>query len=92
MAIPQIIAESCIKVFKFYENHRIHEAILVNNQIMRLAGVFETEDKQAALEFAYRLCQRYSTIVTPNPLRYRVWVDVRCTENFAVGKPLKMSA
>jgi len=48
MAIPQIIAESRIKVFKFYENHRIHEAILVNNQIMRLAGVFETEDKQAA--------------------------------------------
>jgi len=85
MAVPQIFAESQVNVFKFYKNGAIHEAILVNNQILRLAGAFATDDKQAALKFAYKLCREYTTLITPNPFRYRVWVDVRCQETFAVG-------
>jgi len=88
MAIPQIVAESQISIFKFYKNGVIHEAILVNNQILRLAGVFEIDDKQTALKFAYKLCREYPTLVTPSPFIYRVWVDVRCQEKFAVGMPL----
>lgn len=90
MAVPQIIAESQISIFKFYENGKIHEAILVNNQILRLAGIFEIDNKQSALKFAYQLCQQYPTLITPNPQRYRVWVDVRCQEQFAVGQPLQV--
>lgn len=92
MAIPQIVAESQVNIFKFYKNGEIHEAILVNNQILRLAGIFETDDKQSALKFAYKLCRQYPTLITPNPFRYRVWVDVRCPEKFAVGTPLTASS
>jgi hypothetical protein len=91
MAVPHIISESRVTIFKFYENAEIHEAILVNNQIMRLAGDFATEQHQAAIAFAYKLCQQYPTVITPNASRYRVWVDVRCSEKFDIGKTLSLS-
>ncbi|MGF1458327.1 MAG: hypothetical protein ACFBSG_04805 [Leptolyngbyaceae cyanobacterium] len=88
MAVPHILAESQVKAFKFYEQGSIQEAILVNNQIMRLAGNFALEQKQAAFDLAYDLCQQYSTMITPGAKAYRVWVDVRCTRPFSVGTRL----
>lgn len=92
MAVPHIISESHIQVFKFYESGAIYEAILMKNHIMRLAGVFSEEEKQKAIDFAYKLCREYPTLITPNPSRYRVWVDVRCPIKFDSGEPLEERA
>lgn len=88
MAVPHIISESRVNVFKFYENAEIHEAILAHNQIMRLAKVFPADQKQAAIAFAFQLCQKYATLITPNSTRYRVWVDVRCPHEIYADNPL----
>lgn len=93
MAVPYIISESQVQVFKFYENAAIHEAVFVNNRIMRLAGVFAADDKQSAFEVAYQLCDEYPTLLMPGQSQYRVWVDVRCIKDFAaVSKPLASSS
>ena len=91
MAVPHIVSESRVTIFKFYENREIHQAILVNNQIMRLVGDFAADQHQAAIAFACKLCQKYPTVITPNASRYRVWVDIRCSLTFDVNHPLSLS-
>jgi hypothetical protein len=78
MAVPHILPESKVSIFKFYDNDAIHEAVFVDGKIMRLAGKFAATHKREAFNFAYGLSQKYFTLMTPGANYYRIWVDIRC--------------
>lgn len=88
MAVPHVLPESKINVFKFYDNHAIHEAILFQGNIMKLAGIFSGEQQQEAFDFAYTLAQDFFTLITPSSAVYRIWVDIRCRQDFRISFPL----
>ncbi len=88
MAVPNVIPESKVNVFKFYDNHAVHEAILFQGRILRLAGIFHSNKKSEAFNFAYTLCQEFFTLITPSSSVYRVWVDIRCRDTFNLSFPL----
>lgn len=88
MSIPHLAPASQLKIFKFYDNHRIHEAIMYDQVIMKLAKVFPAERRDEAYQFAMYLSQRYSTVLSPATDVYRVWVDIRCRDNFELSFPL----
>jgi len=67
MAVPHILPESNVKIFKFYDSAAIHEAVFIENTIMRLVGIFSIDQKREAFDFAYKLCQEYATLMTPSP-------------------------
>jgi hypothetical protein len=90
MAVPRVVPESQISVFKFYDDRAIHEAVLWEGTILRLAGVFDSDQKREALEFAYGLSQDYATLITPSAALYRVWVDIRYRRDFNLSLPLPM--
>lgn len=90
MALPDIVPESQINIFKFYENSEIHEAVIHKNCLMKLAGVFPAVDKQAAIDFAYQLCENHPTLLTPGASHYRVWVDMRCPQEFDIKTVLPL--
>jgi hypothetical protein len=92
MAVPHVLPESQVKIFKFYDNQAIHEAILVEGRLMRLAGVFSSDQKREAFDFAYELCQQYFTMITPSATVYRIWVDIRCRQDFRLSLPLPLTA
>ena len=91
MAVPRVVPESQVSVFKFYDDQAIHEAVLWENTILRLAGVFDSDQKREALDFAYGLSQDYATLITPSATLYRIWVDIRCRRNFNLSMPLPLS-
>ena len=91
MALPEIVPESKIKIFKFYENSAIHEAIIHKNCLMKLAGIFPSNEKQVAINLAYQLCENYPTLLTPGASESRVWVDMRCPQKFDVKTVLPLS-
>ncbi|NEQ47239.1 MAG: hypothetical protein F6K00_28350 [Leptolyngbya sp. SIOISBB] len=55
---------------------------------MRLAKVFPAERRDEAYQFAMSLSQGYSTVLSPATDVYRVWVDIRCRDNFELSFPL----
>ncbi len=85
MAVPHILPESQVGIFKFYDKNAIHEAVIVNGKIMRLTGIFSAIQKREAFNFAYGLSQKYFTPMTPGADRCRVWVDVRCETDLQKG-------
>lgn len=91
MAVPHVLPESQVSIFKFYDNYAIHEAILVTGKIMRLAGVFDGDRKREAFSFAYDLSQWYQTLITPSGSSYRIWVDIRCRDEFQLSQSLNGS-
>ncbi|MEM1291499.1 MAG: hypothetical protein AAGH67_08505 [Cyanobacteria bacterium P01_H01_bin.162] len=90
MALPDIMPESQVNIFNFYENHAIYEAVLHKNRFMKLAGVFLAVDKQGAIDFAYQLCENYPTLLTPGSSQYRVWVDMHCPQEFDIKTVLPL--
>lgn len=85
MSIPRVVPSSQLAIFKFYDNYEIHEAILYGNTIMRLAKVLPAENRDEAYQFACKLSQQYTTLLSPCPNIYRIWVDIRCRENFQMS-------
>jgi hypothetical protein len=88
MAVPYIVPESTVSIFKFYDGDAVHEAVFANGRVVRLAGIFSAHQKQEAFAFAQDLCQAHFTVMTPGSILYRVWVDVRCPRDFKLGMML----
>ncbi len=82
MPVPKLASASQIKIFKYYSNHQAHEAIMHDNVIMKLAKVLPTDMRDEAYHIAHSLSQRYPTVLSPAADVYRVWVDVRCPDDF----------
>lgn len=82
MSIPSLAPASQLGVFKFYGDRQVHEAIMHNQVIMKLAKVMPAEERDEAYQFAHSLSQRYPTVLSPANDVYRVWVDIRCPDDF----------
>lgn len=82
MPIPRLVPASEINIFKFYEDGRVHEVIMHDGVIMKLAKAFLIEQSKEAYQFAHSLSQNYSTVLSPASDIYRVWVDIRCLDDF----------
>ena len=87
MSIPSLAPASQLEIFKFYSNHQAHEAIMHNNMIMKLAKVLPSDMRDEAYHIAHSLSQRYPTALSPADDVYRVWVDVRCPDEFNLSMP-----
>lgn len=81
MSIPSLAPASQLGTFKFYSNCQIHEAIMHDNVIMKLAKVLPSDQRDEAYHIAHALSQCYSTVLSPATDVYRVWVDVRCPDD-----------
>ena len=82
MSVPSFIPASQLGIFKLYRDHQAHEAIMHNNVIMKLAKVLPSDMRDEAYHIAHSLSQRYPTVFSPATDVYRVWVDVRCPDEF----------
>lgn len=89
MSLPRIAPVSKLGVFKFYDNYAIHEAVLHEGTILKLAMVFQAEQREEAFRFAFQLSQKYVTLISPCAALYRVWVDIRCQTDFRLSCPIK---
>lgn len=50
--------------------------------IMRLVKVLPSDMRDEAYHVAHSLSQHYPTVLSPATDVYRVWVDVRCPDDF----------
>ena len=82
MSIPSLAPASQLETFKFYGNNQVHEAVMHDHMIMKLAKVLPSEMRDEAYHIAHSLSQRYPTVLSPATDVYRVWVDIRCPDNF----------
>jgi hypothetical protein len=71
---------SDIEVFRFCYRHEVHEAAFHNDQVLKLAGMFLSDQRRDAIAFAARLSDRYYTLLTANANLYKIWVERRCRE------------
>ena len=88
MTIPHLVPASKIKIFKLYNDGHVHEAIRYNQVVMKLAKIFLLEQREEAYQFAHSLSQNYATVLSPASDVYRVWVDIRCPNDFGLSFPL----
>lgn len=71
---------SDVQVFRFCYRHEIHEAAFYDNQVLKLAGVFLSEQRHDAIALAARLSHDYYTLLTANANLYKIWVERDCRE------------
>ncbi|WP_008313930.1 hypothetical protein [Leptolyngbya sp. PCC 6406] len=73
---------SSVQVFRFCYNHEIHEAAFYEDQVLKLAGVFLSDQRQEAIALAGRLSHNHYTLLTANANLYKIWVERKCHESF----------
>lgn len=78
MSIPHVAPASQLKPFKFYEQQAVHDAVLHEGVILKLAQIFSVDNRNDAYQFAYQLGQQYTALISPDSSWYRIWVDIRC--------------
>ena len=88
MGLPRIVPGSKLNVFKFYGNRAISEAVIYEGAILKLAMAVTSERRKDAYQCAYRLSQEYVTLMSPDAALCRVWVDIRCPEDFRLASKL----
>ncbi|MFE4106148.1 hypothetical protein [Almyronema epifaneia] len=78
MFLPQVVADSEIKSFNFYQSGIIYQATVYQNVIYKLISDFKFSDRQGAYLTACDLCENgMQSLVTAAVDAYYVWVDVR---------------
>ena len=82
MGVPRIIPASQLNIFKFYRDNAVHEAVFHKGTILKLAYALPIDAREQAYKCALRLSQNYTTVLSPCGSLYRVWVDVRCPDEF----------
>lgn len=85
MGLPRIVPVSKLKIFKFYENGSITEAVVHENVVLKLAKIVPIEHSKDAYGFAHDLSQNHVTVMSPGGDFYRVWVDIRCSVDFKLS-------
>jgi hypothetical protein len=73
---------SAVQVFRFCYRHEIHEAAFYEEYVLKLAGVFLSDQRHEAIALANRLSESYHTLLTANANIYKIWVERRCHEHF----------
>lgn len=92
MSLPRICPASSLNIFKFYANCAIHEAVLYEGTIMKVAQAFQHEQREEAFDFAYKMGREYATLISPCSFQYRVWVDVRFPVEAELSCPIRPKA
>ncbi|NJL87278.1 MAG: hypothetical protein HC886_16955 [Leptolyngbyaceae cyanobacterium SM1_1_3] len=78
MFLPQVVADSEIKSFNFYQGGIIYQATVYQNVIYKLISDFKFSDRQGAYLTACDLCENGTqSLVSAAADAYYVWVDVR---------------
>lgn len=91
MGLPRVVPASRLNIFNFYANHAIHEAVFYENTILKLAKIIPLNKSEEAHHFARELSQEYTTVISPGPFLYRVWVEIRCPMDFKLSPKLAVS-
>ncbi|MEB3233547.1 MAG: hypothetical protein VKJ64_21240 [Leptolyngbyaceae bacterium] len=86
--LPSVLSESCIQPFKFYDGHRVREAIFVQKTFYRYVALYLNTHRQRAYDTSISLAnQGYHTVITASEKGLKVWVDVRCQERGCEKSP-----
>jgi hypothetical protein len=78
MANLNIAPLSSVRIFRFSYHDELHEAAFYEDQMLKLAGRFVSDDRQDAIALAHHLSQKHYTLLTANANLYKIWVDRRC--------------
>ena len=78
MANLNIAPLSSVRIFRFLYDHELCEAAFYEDQVLKLAGRFVSDERQEAIALAHRLSQTHYTLLTANANLYKIWVDRHC--------------
>lgn len=81
MSLPGVIPASQVNIFRFYDTHGVHEATIYRGTVLRLCRIYPVIQRNEAYEFAFRMSQGCTTVLSPSSEYFRIWIDI----NFAIA-------
>jgi hypothetical protein len=75
---PIIVHEATVRVFNYYFEGQICQAMCCFKKFYRLVETFDVRDRTKACTVANQFTQQSDqTVITASPQSYKVWVEIR---------------
>jgi hypothetical protein len=75
---PIIVHEATVRVFNYYFEGQICQAMCCFKKFYRLVETFDVRDRNKACAVAHNLTQKSDqTVITASQQSYKVWIEIR---------------